>query len=77
MRRLRNPGEMGRYHMPLSMQLRNDWGLWMNSRLANYFSARGVSDPDEMSGIVFRYYYDWLNGRKDAWKKWDKKTPGA
>jgi len=77
MRHLRNAGEMGRYHMPLGMQLRNDWGLWMNSRLANYFYARGVKEPDEMSGIIFRYYYDWLNGRKDAWKKWDKKAQGA
>ena len=74
MRRLRNAGEMGRYHLPLGMQLRNDWGLWMNSRLANYFSARGVTNPEEMSGIIFRYYYDWLNGKKDAWKKWDKKA---
>ena len=77
MRRLRNAGEMARYHFPLGMQLRNDWGLWMNSRLANYFNARGVNEPDDMSGIIFRYYYDWVNGRKDAWKKWDKKASSS
>lgn len=73
MRRLRNAAEMHRYHLPLGMHLRNRWGLWQNSRLANYFTTRGVDHPDDMSGIVFRYYYDWLNGRKDAWKNWDRK----
>jgi hypothetical protein len=25
-----------------------------------------------MSGIILAYYYDWLNGRQDAWKDWER-----
>ena len=73
MRGVKSRDDMIRYHLTLGMSLRNSWGLWANSRLAAYFIDRGVKHPDDMSGLILRYYYDWLNGRKDAWKEWDKK----
>ena len=26
-----------------------------------------------MSGVILDYYHDWLNGKKDTWKEWEKK----
>ncbi len=72
MRALPNRDGMVRYHLGLGMWLRNHWELWGGSRLQKYFTDRGVHHPDDMSGLILRYYYDWLNGRQDAWKDWEK-----
>jgi hypothetical protein len=72
MRALTKSNEMVRYHMGLGMWMRNNWRLWAGSRLQKYFTDRGISHPDDMSGIILRYYYDWLSGRKEAWKDWEK-----
>jgi hypothetical protein len=36
----------------LGVGLRNSWGLWGKSRLLDYFHAHGVTEPEEMSGII-------------------------
>lgn len=64
--------DMIRYHMGLGMWIRNNWGLWGGSRLQKYFTSKKVTHPDEMSSIVLFHYYDWLNGRKETWKDWEK-----
>ena len=71
MRALPRREDMIRYHHGLGMGLRNSWGLWRGSRLQKYFTDRGVRHPDDMSGIVLDYYYDWLRGDREGWKGWE------
>jgi hypothetical protein len=49
------------YHLGLGMWLRNNWGLWVNSRLAQYFKTICVYHPDHMSGVLLYEYWDHLN----------------
>ena len=76
MRALPKSEEMIQYHLSVGMWLRNRWGLWGGSRLQKYFTDRGVEHPDAMSGVVLYYYHDWLNGRTEAWKEWEKRPKG-
>jgi len=69
---LKDRSEMGQHHLGLGMWLRNNWGLWGGSRLQKYFTDRGVTHPDNMSGVILDHYYDWLHGEKDTWKEWEK-----
>lgn len=41
--------------------IRNSWGLWKGSDLNEYFLKRGISHPDNMSGIIFTSYHRYLN----------------
>lgn len=66
--------DMISYHLSLGMWIRNNWGLWGGSRLQKYFMDRGISHPDNMSGIVLVHYHDWLHGNKDSWKTWESQT---
>jgi len=66
---------IGNYHFGLGMYLRNNWGLWGGSRLQTYFMDRGEINPEGMSSVILEYYYDWLNGNKDCWKKWEAENP--
>lgn len=52
------------YHMGLGLWMRNNWGLWKGSRLSNYFNKLGVLHPDDMSGIIIRFYHRYLNGHE-------------
>jgi hypothetical protein len=52
--------------------MRNNWGLWSSSRLQKYFTDKGVMHPDDMSSVILFFYYDWLKGKKETWKEWDK-----
>jgi hypothetical protein len=72
MRDLPKKEDMIQYHFGIGMWMRNNWGLWIGSRLQTYFYRRGIHHPDSMSSVVLDYYYDWLNGNKDVWKFWDK-----
>ena len=49
--------EMAVFHFGVGQWMRNNWGLWGNSRLANYFTALGVHHPDDMSGIILDSYW--------------------
>lgn len=69
---LQKRADMINYHMGLGMWMRNNWGLWGGSRLQKYFTDKGVVHPDNMSSVVLFYYWDWLQGRKDEWKGWEK-----
>jgi hypothetical protein len=51
------------FHFGLGMGLRNDWGLWRDSRLAHYFRGLGVDDADEMSGVILAAYHRHMHGR--------------
>jgi len=45
-------GEIVRLHSGFGMGLRNGWGLWAGSRLAEWFNSIGIYHPDDMSAIV-------------------------
>ena len=49
--------------------LRNSWGLWKNSRLAQWFVAHGVGAPEDMSSIVLDALKADLNGRPFSLEK--------
>jgi hypothetical protein len=51
------------YHMGLGLWIRNNWGLWIGSRLSYYFNTLGVFEPDNMSGIVLISYHRWMNNK--------------
>jgi hypothetical protein len=72
MKELETRDEMGKYHHGLGTWIRNNWGLWGGSRLQKYFTDRRVNHPDEMSGVILSFYWDWLHGRKETWKEWEK-----
>ncbi len=71
-RLLKNRDEMGKYHFGLGMWMRNNWGLWGGSRLQKYFTDRKITHPDSMSSVILFHYHDWLNGKKETWKDWEK-----
>ena len=51
------------YHFGLGMWMRNNWGLWSGSRLAQYFNQIGIQHPDDMSGIILDSYWRKLHGK--------------
>ncbi len=50
-------------HMGLGLWIRNNWGLWANSRLAKYFRELEVNHPDDMSSIILSNFKLHLNGK--------------
>ena len=59
-----NESDMIQYHMGLGLWMRNNWGLWADSRLAQYFNQIGIRHPDDMTGIIFDSYWRKLHGRE-------------
>jgi hypothetical protein len=55
--------DMARFHFGLGMWLRNAWGLWGGSPLAEYFNRMGVFVPDDISGIILTSFWRHLNGK--------------
>jgi len=54
----------GRLHHGLGTWIRNNWGLWGNSKLKQYFLAQGFTHPDEMSSKILTSYHRYLNGKQ-------------
>ncbi len=75
MRTLPEREAMSQFHFGLGMWLRNNWGFWGGSRLQQYFVQRGVEHPDNMSGILLEYYYDYLHGNHQGWRTFDTTLP--
>ena len=46
------------------MYLRNNWGLWRNSKLAENLFKMGIFHPDDMSGIILDSYQRKLKGEE-------------
>ena len=57
-----NEDQMIDYHMGLGLRLRNEWGLWHESRLARYFTKLGVDHPDGMSGLILATFWCKVHG---------------
>jgi hypothetical protein len=54
---------MNRYHLNLGLWIRNNWGLWRGSRLADYFNHYDIRHPDDMSSIILDSFWRHLNDR--------------
>lgn len=53
-----------RHHFGLGTALRNCWGLWSGgSALGQWFAARGIRHPDDMSSIVLESLHRQLHGK--------------
>jgi hypothetical protein len=48
-------------HQDLGMWIRNNWGLWRESKLKNFFIDKGIGHPDDMSAIILTSYHRYLN----------------
>lgn len=55
--------DMAKYHHSLGVWIRNNWGLWSNSRLKKYFNGLGIHHPDDMSGIILASFWRSLNNK--------------
>ena len=64
-----NENDLINYHMGLGMWIRNNWGLWENSRLAQYFDSLGVEHPDDMSETIIETFWRYLNNKPDNLNK--------
>ena len=53
--------DMVEYHMGLGMWMRNNWGLWAGSRLYASLYQLGLSQPDDMSGLILEEYWRKLH----------------
>jgi hypothetical protein len=46
---------VGKYHSSLGLWIRNTWKFWANEgELYNYFILKGLTHPDDMSGVILR-----------------------
>jgi len=63
---LRNKTEddMILYHHELGRWMRNNWRLWGDSRLRQYFAALGVPHPESISMIILTSYWRKENHRE-------------
>ena len=66
--------EMTNLHFSLGLWMRNNWGLWCGSRLQKYCLQRGLRHPDDMSGTILEYYWDYLHGIHDSWRAFDEEA---
>jgi hypothetical protein len=58
------PGGMWRYHHSIGMYVRNEYGLWQGGPLQDYFRAKGLRHPDDMSGVLLEGYGLYLRGAR-------------
>ena len=61
--RLKSEKDMILYHHGFGTWLRNNWGLWASSRLAQYFNQLGINHPDDMSGIILTSFWRHLHSK--------------
>lgn len=54
-------------HMSVGMWIRNNWGLWRGGPLREFFTARQVTHPDSMSGLILDAYWLREHGCKLDW----------
>lgn len=62
--RVTPPDGMWRYHHSIGMYVRNNYGLWKGGPLQDYFLARGLRHPDDMSGVLLEAYGLYLRGAR-------------
>jgi len=55
--------DMSQYHFGLGVWMRNNWGLRSGSRFSKWFEMKGILNPDDMSGIILKSYYQYLTNQ--------------
>ena len=75
---------IGRTHFRIGQGLRNNWGLWGGSRLAEYFRSLGIHHGDDMSAIIVTSLHRRLNNKDIRleeqvafYKRWWEKRQGG
>lgn len=72
--------DMIEFHHTLGRWMRNEWKLWEDGPLKDYFATLGIWHPDDMSGIILDSFCRYLKGKPidlegqvkqylDYWKK--------
>lgn len=54
---------VAKIHLNFGMWMRNEWGLWGDSKLAKWFKSQGIEHADDMSGIILDSYHRKLNNK--------------
>ena len=49
--------DMVQFHHTLGQWMRNNWGLWRNSKLAQLLETKKIMHPDNMSGALLEGYW--------------------
>jgi hypothetical protein len=59
------PSEEGviMYHFGLGLTIRNGWGLWADSPLAQHLRELGFTHPDTMSGVILQTFWRKRHGQ--------------
>ncbi len=60
---MKSEKDMIDYHSGLGMGLRNDWGLWRSSPLAQHMRQLGFSHPDDMSATILETFWCLRHGQ--------------
>jgi hypothetical protein len=55
--RNKSESDLIQYHFEFGMWIRNNWRLWGESRLQQYFAALGVPHPESISMIILTSYW--------------------
>ena len=58
--------EVIRYHRGLGTWIRNSWGLWRNSQLAEYFRNMGIQHPDDVSHEILTEFHRHMNRKLEG-----------
>jgi len=51
-------------HLGIGASIRNQWGLWTDSRLKRWFLWRAVIHPDDMSGVILDEFTEHLRNER-------------
>ena len=49
-------------HFGLGMWIRNNWRLWEDSALTEWFRERGIDFADDISEVIVKCFWRYLNG---------------
>jgi hypothetical protein len=63
---MKSEDEMIEYHFGLGMGMRNGWGLWAGSPLAQHMRKLGFAHPDDMSGVILETF--WCKRHGEAFR---------
>jgi len=77
---------VGSAHHGLGRYIRNEWGLWKDFALAQWFKGIGIEHPEDMSGIILTSFHRGLTGKdrdlegqikyyRDFWTAQKKRQP--
>jgi hypothetical protein len=54
---------MNIFHFSLGMSIRNNWRLWKDGALKNWFNIIGIQHADDMSGIILTSFWRKLHNK--------------